>query len=118
MGDSRLGCFEPLLDPPTQNTFDITPYKVQAPLSFFFVFPIPPSFRHRGMLHNVRLPVPNHSHIRGPPVAEIVLHIWPHMQTRRFPLYEYDHMSTHRKQKCRFFDLRNCLLGLIAIATL
>ena len=34
MGDSRLGCFEPLLDP-TQNTFDITPYKVQAPLSFF-----------------------------------------------------------------------------------
>ena len=71
MGDSRLGCFEPLLDPPTQNTFDITPYKVQAPLSFFFVFPIPPSFRHRGMLHNVRLPVPHHSHIRGPPVVPL-----------------------------------------------
>ena len=100
MGDSRLGCFEPLLDPPTQNTFDITPYKVQAPLSFFFVFPIPPSFRHRGMLHNVRLPVPNHSHLRGP--------LWLRSTHANVPLslvLEYGHMSmsTHTQAKVPLF---------------
>jgi hypothetical protein len=87
MDASRLGWFEPLWIL-QQNTFDITPYKVQAPLSFFLSSPHPAFF-----------PPPRHATLRSrsgaesyisfphtrAPVAEIVLQICHTCKRAAFP---------------------------------